>query len=92
LRITVQTPPKSINNDNLELFRTRVETATGGALKISIHVGLVEDSQVRRSCRMAGLQCPGPGSVHEQSGGFAFGQLRTQPCCSAGTQAVFTRR
>jgi len=46
LRITVQTPPKSINNDNLELFKKRVETATDGALRISIHVGLVEDSQV----------------------------------------------
>jgi C4-dicarboxylate-binding protein DctP len=46
LRITVQTPPKSMNNDNLELFKTRVETATGGALKISIHPALVEDSQV----------------------------------------------
>jgi len=46
LRITVQTPPKSINNDNLELFKKRVETATGGALKISIHVDLVEDSKV----------------------------------------------
>jgi C4-dicarboxylate-binding protein DctP len=46
LRITVQTPPKSINNDNLELFKKRVETATDGALKISIHVGLIEDSQV----------------------------------------------
>jgi TRAP-type C4-dicarboxylate transport system substrate-binding protein len=28
LRITVQTPPKSINNGNLEFFRKRVETAT----------------------------------------------------------------
>ena len=46
LRITVQTPPGSINNDNLELFKKRVETATDGALKISVHVGLVEDSQV----------------------------------------------
>jgi C4-dicarboxylate-binding protein DctP len=46
LRITVQTPPKSINNDNLELFKTRVEAATGGALTISVHVGLVEDSKV----------------------------------------------
>jgi C4-dicarboxylate-binding protein DctP len=46
LRITVQTPPKSINNDNLELFRKRVEMATGGTLKISIHVALVEDSKV----------------------------------------------
>src|SRR5215510_4557050 len=46
LRVTVQTPPKSINNDNLELFKKRVETATDGALKISIHVGLIEDSQV----------------------------------------------
>jgi TRAP-type C4-dicarboxylate transport system substrate-binding protein len=46
LRITVQTPKGSINNDNLELFNKRVETATEGALKISIHVGLVEDSQV----------------------------------------------
>ena len=46
LRITVQTPPGSINNDNLELFRKRVETATEGALKISVHVGLVEDSRV----------------------------------------------
>lgn len=46
LRITVQTPKGSINNDNLELFRKRVETATKGALKISVHVGLVEDSQV----------------------------------------------
>src|SRR5262249_53891340 len=46
LRITVQTPPKSINNDNLELFKTHVETATEGALKISIHNALVEDSQV----------------------------------------------
>lgn len=46
LRITVQTPPKSINNDNLELFKERVETATEGALKISIHVALVEDSKV----------------------------------------------
>ena len=42
----MQTPPKSINNDNLELFRKRVETATEGALKISVHVRLVEDSQV----------------------------------------------
>jgi C4-dicarboxylate-binding protein DctP len=46
LRITVQTPPKSINNDNLELFKKRVEAATEGALKISVHVGLVEDSKV----------------------------------------------
>jgi C4-dicarboxylate-binding protein DctP len=46
LRITVQTPPKSINNDNLELFKKRVETATDGALKISVHVLLVEDSKV----------------------------------------------
>jgi C4-dicarboxylate-binding protein DctP len=46
LRITVQSPPKSINNDNLELFKARVETATRGALKISIHSGLIEDSQV----------------------------------------------
>src|SRR5262245_16098752 len=46
LRISVQTPPKSINNDNLELFKKRVETATEGALKVSIHVGLVEDSKV----------------------------------------------
>jgi C4-dicarboxylate-binding protein DctP len=46
LRITVQTPPGSINNDNLEFFKKRVETATQGALKIAIHVGLVEDSQV----------------------------------------------
>ena len=46
LRITVQTPKGSINNDNLELFKRRVETATEGALKISVHVGLVEDSQV----------------------------------------------
>jgi len=46
LRITVQTPAGSINNDNLDLFKKRVETATGGALKISVHVGLVEDSQV----------------------------------------------
>jgi C4-dicarboxylate-binding protein DctP len=46
LRITVQTPRGSINNDNLELFKKHVETATGGALRISIHVGLVEDSQV----------------------------------------------
>ena len=46
LRITVQTPPGSINNDNLELFKKRVETLTDGALKISVHVGLVEDSQV----------------------------------------------
>src|SRR5262245_21191588 len=46
LRISVQTPPKSINNDNLELFKKRVETATEGALKISIHVDLVEDSKV----------------------------------------------
>lgn len=45
-RITVQTPPGSINNDNLELFRKRVETATEGALRISVHVGLVEDSKV----------------------------------------------
>jgi C4-dicarboxylate-binding protein DctP len=49
LRITVQTPKGSINNDNLELFKRRVETATGGALKISIHVGMVEDSQVIKS-------------------------------------------
>jgi C4-dicarboxylate-binding protein DctP len=46
LRITVQTPPGSINNDNLELFRKRVETATEGALRVSVHVGLVEDSKV----------------------------------------------
>ena len=46
LRITVQTPPGSINNDNLEHFRKRVETATEGALRISVHVGLVEDSRV----------------------------------------------
>jgi TRAP-type C4-dicarboxylate transport system substrate-binding protein len=46
LRITVQTPPGSINNDNLELFKKRVESATGGTLKISVHVGLVEDSHV----------------------------------------------
>jgi C4-dicarboxylate-binding protein DctP len=46
LRITVQTPPKSINNDNLEFFKKRVEKATEGALKISIHVALVEDSKV----------------------------------------------
>jgi C4-dicarboxylate-binding protein DctP len=46
LRITVQTPAGSINNDNLELFKKRVETATGGALKVLVHVGLVEDSQV----------------------------------------------
>jgi len=46
LRITVQTPPGSINNDNLELFKKRVETSTDGALKISVHVGLIEDSQV----------------------------------------------
>jgi C4-dicarboxylate-binding protein DctP len=46
LRVTVQTPPKSINNDNLEFFKKRVETATSGALKISIHVALVEDSKV----------------------------------------------
>ena len=46
LRITVQTPPGSINNDNLELFKKRVETATQGAVKIAVHVGLVEDSQV----------------------------------------------
>jgi C4-dicarboxylate-binding protein DctP len=46
LRITVQTPPGSINNDNLELFARRVATATEGALKIAVHVGLVEDSQV----------------------------------------------
>jgi C4-dicarboxylate-binding protein DctP len=46
LRITVQTPPGSINNDNLQLFKERVETATEGALKISVHVGLVEDSRV----------------------------------------------
>jgi C4-dicarboxylate-binding protein DctP len=46
LRITVQTPPRSSNNDNLELFKARVETATEGALKISIRPGLIEDSQV----------------------------------------------
>jgi C4-dicarboxylate-binding protein DctP len=46
LRITVQTPKGSINNDNLDLFKKRVETATEGALKVSVHVGLVEDSQV----------------------------------------------
>src|SRR5262245_42091676 len=48
LRITVQTPPGSINNNNLELFKERVETATKGALKISIfpHARLVEDSKV----------------------------------------------
>jgi C4-dicarboxylate-binding protein DctP len=46
LRITVQTPPGSINNDNLERFRRRVEASTEGNLKISIHVGLIEDSQV----------------------------------------------
>jgi C4-dicarboxylate-binding protein DctP len=46
LRITVQTPKGSINNDNLELFKKRVETATEGALRISIHVRLVEDRQV----------------------------------------------
>jgi len=46
LRITVQTPAGSINNDNLQLFQKRVETATEGALKISIHVDLVEDSKV----------------------------------------------
>jgi len=49
LRITVQTPPGSINNDNLELFKKRVETATKGALKISVHVGLVEDGQVTKA-------------------------------------------
>jgi C4-dicarboxylate-binding protein DctP len=49
LRITVQTPKGSINNDNLELFKKRVETATEGALAISIHVRLVEDSQVIRA-------------------------------------------
>jgi C4-dicarboxylate-binding protein DctP len=46
LRITVQTPTGSINNDNLELFRKHVEAATEGALRISVHVGLVEDSKV----------------------------------------------
>src|SRR5262245_15978321 len=46
LRTWGQTPPKSINNDNLELFKKRVETATEGALKVSIYVGLVEDSKV----------------------------------------------
>jgi C4-dicarboxylate-binding protein DctP len=46
LRITVQTPPGSINNDNLELFKKRIENTTGGALKIAVHIGLVEDSQV----------------------------------------------
>jgi C4-dicarboxylate-binding protein DctP len=49
LRITVQTPPGSINNDNLDFFKRRVETATQGALKISVHVGLVEDSQVMKA-------------------------------------------
>ena len=38
LRITVQTPSGSINNDNIEFFKKRVEAATNGALKISVHV------------------------------------------------------
>src|SRR5262245_47621743 len=32
LRVTVQTPPGSIHNDDLDLFSKRVETATEGAL------------------------------------------------------------
>jgi C4-dicarboxylate-binding protein DctP len=47
LRITVQSPPGSTQNNNLELFKRRVETDTSGALKITIPwPQLVEDSQV----------------------------------------------
>ncbi len=47
LRITVQTPPGSMQNNNLELFKRRVEAETNGALKITIPwPQLVEDSQV----------------------------------------------
>jgi C4-dicarboxylate-binding protein DctP len=47
LRITVQSPPGSIQNNNLEIFKRRVEEDTGGALKIIIPwPQLVEDSQV----------------------------------------------
>jgi len=47
LRITVQSPPGSMQNNNLELFKKRVEGDTKGALKITIPwPQLVEDSQV----------------------------------------------
>src|SRR5262252_879286 len=59
LRVTVQTPHGSINNDNLEFFRKRVETATDGALKISIHVGLVEDSQVIKAVAVGQVEMGG---------------------------------
>jgi C4-dicarboxylate-binding protein DctP len=47
LRITVQSPPGSLQNNNLELFKKRVEKDTNGALKITIPwPQLIEDSQV----------------------------------------------
>jgi TRAP-type C4-dicarboxylate transport system substrate-binding protein len=59
LRITVQTPPGSINNDNLELFRKDVEVATEGALKVNVHVGLVEDGQVIKAVAEGNVEMGG---------------------------------